>query len=86
MGRACNGVLTSGRDTIAPMSRIGSKIDERGIIFREGERFIFRRECGGRGLLEPDRVDEAHAGRMITMRGVIVGEGLVCVEAIAAGG
>ena len=64
------------------MSKIGSRIDERGIIVRDGDQFIFRRESGGRWLLEPDRVDDAHAGQMITMRGVIVGEGLVTVETI----
>lgn len=52
---------------------------------RDVERFIFRRYCGGRWLLEPDRVGDAHAGEMFTMRGVIVCEGLVSVDVIVAG-
>lgn len=77
---------TAGRGTSESMFRIGSRIDERGVIVREGERFIFRRELGGRWLLEPERVSDAHAGHPVVMRGVIVGEGLVSVEAIVASG
>lgn len=66
------------------MTRIGSRINERGTIVREGERFVFRRESGGRWQLEPDRVGEAHVGHLVAMRGVIVGEGLVAVDVIVA--
>ena len=80
-----DGAATICRGNGPSMSRIGSRVDERGIIVREGDQLIFRRESGGRWNLEPDRVGEAHAGEIVTVRGVIVGEGLVAVEVIIAG-
>lgn len=65
------------------MARIGSKIDERGIIVRDGERIIFRRESGGRWALEAVGIDLAQLSRVIKLRGVVVDEGLIAIEAIA---
>ena len=64
------------------MIRIGSNIVERGTVVLDGDQLIFRRELGGRWLLESDRVAHAHAGKLVTIRAVVVGAGLVRVEAI----
>lgn len=79
-----DGAATFSRDSGVAASRVGSRVHERGIIVREGERFILECGSGGRWTLEPDRVGEAHAGEIVTVRGVVVGDGLVAVNAIVS--
>ena len=82
MSVAADGCATRIRYTRDLMMKIGSNIVERGTVVLDGDQLIFRRELGGRWLLESDRVAHAHAGKLVTIRGVVVGADLVSVEAI----
>ena len=84
MSVAADGCAVLIRYTRDLMTRIGSNIVERGTVVLDGNQLIFRRELGGRWLLEPDRVAHAHAGKVVTIRGVVVGDGLVSVETISS--
>ena len=63
MSVAADGYATLIHYTRDLVTRIGSNIVERGTVALDGDQLIFRRELGGRWLLESDRVAHAHAGQ-----------------------
>lgn len=65
--------------------RIGDRIDEWGVLVRDGGGFALRRDIGGRVALDMHRVPVDHVEKRVRIVGVWVGEKLVDVEAIEPG-
>ncbi len=65
------------------MPRIGSHIDETGMLIRDAGGFSLRRDAGGRYQLDMHRVPVDHVEKRVRIRGVLVAEGLVDVEGVA---
>ena len=62
------------------MTKVGSRIDERGSHAREGGRLLFRRELGGRWHIDgspKDRLSLGISGRLV---GTVIGDSLVAME------
>jgi hypothetical protein len=66
------------------MRKIGSVINECGVIAREGERVVFRREQGGRFMLEAKDLRSDLIGRRVSILGTIVGEETVYLVDLSA--
>ena len=65
-----------------PMAVIGSRIEERGTLIREGAGFALRRDIGGRWKLDLHRVPVDHVEKRVRISGVVVAEGLIDVDAL----
>lgn len=66
------------------MAGIGTRINEAGMLLREGASFVLRRDMGGRWLLDMHRVPVDHVEKRVRVTGVIVAEGLVDVDGVTA--
>ena len=64
------------------MTVIGSRIEERGTLIREGAGFALRRDIGGRWKLDLHRVPVDHVEKRVRISGVVVAEGLIDVDAL----
>jgi hypothetical protein len=64
------------------MTAIGSRIDETGTLIRDGGGFALRRDIGGRWKLDLHRVPIDHVEKRVRISGIIVGEGLIDVDAL----
>lgn len=65
------------------MARIGSSIDETGILVRDGGGFALRRDAGGRYALDLHRVPVDEVEKHVRVQGTLVDDGLVDVDGIA---
>ena len=63
---------------------IGSRCDETGTLFREGERFLLRRDLGGRIGLELKLVLTGKGVDRVRIIGVLVAEDLVVSNSVRA--
>ena len=62
------------------MAKVGTRIDERGSLAREGGRLLFRRELGGRWQIDgspKDRLSLGISGRLV---GTVIGDTIVSIE------
>ena len=62
------------------MAKVGTRIDERGTLAREGGQLLFRRELGGRWHIEglaKDRLSLGHPGRLV---GTVIDASTVAIE------
>lgn len=66
------------------MRQIGSVIQECGVIVRDGEQVLFRREQGGRFMLEAKELRSDLFGRRVAILGTVVGEETVYLIDLAA--
>lgn len=64
------------------MTAIGSRVDETGMLIRDGGGFALRRDSGGRWLLDMHRVQVDHVEKRVRISGVIVSERLVDVDTL----
>ncbi|WP_430444416.1 DUF5818 domain-containing protein [Sphingorhabdus contaminans] len=64
------------------MSNIGSRIEETGTLIADGGGFALRRDIGGRWKLDLHRVPVDRVEKRVRISGIIVGVGLVDVEAL----
>lgn len=62
------------------MRGVGSIIDECGVIARDGDDTIFRREQGGRFMLEAAELREDLIGRRVAIHGILIAKATVLVE------
>lgn len=62
---------------------VGTRIEETGMLIRDEGGFMLRRDAGGRFRLDLHRVPVAHAEQRVSIRGTLVGEGLVDVDGLA---
>ena len=60
----------------------GARIDETGLLIREGGAFYLRRDAGGRYLLTLRRVPVDEVEKQVRVIGVSTGDGGVDVEGI----
>lgn len=68
------------------MTVIGTRVDEEGMLLREGESFYFRRDLGGRYELELQRPPTDLIEKRVRLVGTLVGLALVNADAVAAAG
>lgn len=68
------------------MATIGTRINETGTLLRDGGGFALRRDLGGRWMLDMHRVPVDHVEKRVRITGIVVGEGLVDVDGVAAEG
>lgn len=61
------------------MSAIGTRVEETGTMFRDGDAHVLRRDSGGRWTLDLHRVGTDLIDKRVRLSGVIVEEGLVDV-------
>ena len=66
-----------------PMAVIGSRIEERGTLIREGAGFALRRDIGGRWKLDLHRIPVDHVEKRVRISGIIVAKGLIDVDALS---
>jgi putative transposase len=64
--------------------QVGQRIDEMGVLLREGEAFYLRRSLGGRFKLDLRRAPSADVGRQVRIFGTFVGNELIDVNAVSA--
>jgi hypothetical protein len=64
------------------MGRIGSRIEETGMLIRDGGGFALRRDSGGRYRLDLHRVPVDKVEKRVRIAGVLVADGLVDVDAL----
>ena len=69
---------------VAAMASIGSRIEETGTLIRDGGGFALRRDVGGRIKLDLHRVPIDHIEKRVRVTGVIVADGLIDVDGVAA--
>ena len=68
----------------AAMARIGTRIDEGGILVRAGDRLLFRREAGGRWNIEGWPKAEIRLGRPGRLIGTVIDDDTVAIERFTA--
>lgn len=66
------------------MIAIGTRIDETGMLLREGSNFVLRRDLGGRWKLDLHRVPVDHVEKRVRVIGVLVADDLVDVDGVSA--
>jgi hypothetical protein len=66
------------------MTQLGTRIEETGTLLREEGGFALRRDLGGRWMLDLHRVPVDHVEKRVRISGVVVGEGLIDVDGVAA--
>ena len=66
------------------MRQVGSVIQECGVIVRDGEKVVFRREQGGRFMLEAKELRSELIGRRVAILGTVVGEETIYLLDLAA--
>jgi hypothetical protein len=64
------------------MMKLGSRIEEAGLLLLEGETYFLRRDLGGRFRLDLRRVTALTSEQRVQITGVLVGAGFVDVSAI----
>ena len=64
------------------MVAIGSRVEETGMLIRDGGGFALRRDIGGRWKLDLHRVPVDHVEKRVRISGVIVADGLIDVDAL----
>ena len=62
------------------MTKVGSRIDERGSLAREGRRLLFRRELGGRLHIDGSQKDRLSLGISGRLVGTVIGDSMVAIE------
>jgi hypothetical protein len=65
------------------MNRIGMRIDETGMLVREGGGFALRRDVGGRYQLDLHRVPVDEVEKRVRIVGTLVAEALVDVDGVS---
>ncbi|WP_407924970.1 DUF5818 domain-containing protein [Croceibacterium salegens] len=65
------------------MQKIGSIINEYGVLVRDGERIVFRREQGGRFLIEAKELRSDLVGCRVMIYGTVVARETVQVSRLA---
>lgn len=60
--------------------QVGTKVDETGMLLREGDSFVLRRDAGGRLLLDLRRTPVAEANKHVRVTGTWVGDSLIDVD------
>lgn len=63
---------------------MSERIDETGTLVRDGGGFALRRDAGGLYRLELSRTPVDHVEKHVRLIGVLVDDGLVHVEGVAA--
>jgi hypothetical protein len=64
------------------MAITGERIDETGMLVREGSMFILERDAGGRYVLELQRVPIDHVAKRVRVIGVLLGDGVVSSDGV----
>lgn len=62
---------------------IGARIDETGMLLREGGSFYLRRDAGGRFLLDLRRAPVDEIEKRVRVIGTYIGDELVDVDGVA---
>ena len=62
------------------MTKIGYRIEERGLVVRSGEQLLFRRELGGRMTIERSVGSDLTIGMSGRLIGTIVGDNVVALK------
>jgi hypothetical protein len=65
------------------MSRIGTRIDETGMLVRDGGGFALRRDAGGRYQLDLHRVPVDEVEKRVRIVGTLVADALVDVDGVS---
>ncbi|MES3152024.1 DUF5818 domain-containing protein [Sphingomonas faeni] len=65
------------------MTKIGARIDETGILVRDGGAFYLRRDAGGRYQLELQRTPVDLVEKRVRIAGTLVGTELVSADGVA---
>jgi hypothetical protein len=65
------------------MNSYGTRIDETGMLVREGGGFMLRRDEGGRYRLDLHRVPVDHVEKRVRVTGVMVEDDLVDVDGVS---
>lgn len=65
------------------MGIIGSRVEEDGMLIRDGGGFALRRDSGGRYRLDLHRVPIDEVEKRVRMTGVLIADGHVDVDGIA---
>jgi len=55
------------------MMKLGSRIEEAGLLFRDGDTYFLRRDLGGRFRLDLHRVTAPSLEQRVQITGVLVG-------------
>ncbi len=63
---------------------IGTRVDETGILLRDGGAFYLRRDAGGRYQLELQRTPVDLVEKRVRLVGTIVGADLVSADGVAS--
>jgi hypothetical protein len=66
------------------MAGIGSRIDETGMLVRDGGGFALRRDSGGRFRLDLHRVPIDEVEKRVRIVGTLVSDDLVDVDGVSA--
>ena len=64
------------------MAITGERIDEIGMLVREGSMFILERDAGGRYVLELQRVPIDHVAKRVRVIGVLLSDGVVSSDGV----
>ena len=64
------------------MIKLGSQIEETGLLLREGDMYLLRRDLGGRFRLATHRVEMPVGDQRVQVTGVLVGADLVDVSTV----
>jgi hypothetical protein len=67
---------------LEPM-RVGQRIDETGVLLREGASVFMRRSTGGRFQLDLRRSPFSDSGRQVRVIGTYIGDDLIDVDEIS---
>ncbi len=62
--------------------QVGAKVDEEGVLLVDGDIVAFRRDVGGRFLLDVRRVTIGASGARVRTLGTYVGDDLIDVDEV----
>ena len=65
------------------MANIGTRVEETGMLLRDGAGFVLRRDVGGRWKLDLHRVPVDHVEKRVRISGVVIDRDLVDVDGVA---
>ncbi len=68
---------------LTKVMQVGQRVDETGLLLRDGSSFYLRRDVGGRFALDLRRTPIDEAEKRVRLIGTYVGDDLVDVDGVA---
>jgi hypothetical protein len=65
------------------MASVGTRVEETGMLLRDGAGFVLRRDVGGRWRLDLHRMPVDYVEKRVRISGVLIGPDLVDVDGVA---